>query len=122
MKKILIVEDELAYITLLRNTFAKDYKVFTARNGKEGLVTARKERPDLILLDLKMPVMDGLAMLAELRKDQHGKKVQVVLLTNLEPTSQVIQQLVKDQPTYYWVKSDIALDKVITEVRALLST
>ncbi len=101
MKKILIIEDELAYVSLLRDTLAKTYQVIVAKNGKEGLEYAIKEHPNLMLLDIKMPVMDGMTMLGKLRKDAWGKTAKVILLTNLEPSDSVLGQVVKDLPTYY---------------------
>lgn len=68
-----------------------------------------------------MPIMDGLAMLQELRKDSYGKTVDVVLLTNLEPDAAIIKKVIHDQPTYYWVKSDVRLRDVMSKVEALLS-
>jgi CheY-like chemotaxis protein len=120
MKKILIVEDELAYLTLMNTTLSKSYEVCQARNGREGLAQARKQHPDLILLDIKMPVMDGLAMLDELRQEPYGKSAKVILLTNLEPSERIIGKVVKDLPTYYWVKSDIQLRDLVEKVRELL--
>ena len=122
MKKILIIEDELAYVKILRDVFQGTYEVIEANDGKTGLTLALKRRPDLILLDIKMPVMDGLMMLKELRKDtDFGKKVNVVLLTNLEPDGAIVKKVIDDQPTYYWVKSDVQLGDVMRKVAALLS-
>lgn len=81
---ILICEDE----PLIQSVYKKyleqqGYKILTANNGKEGLKTAKAEHPNLILLDILMPVMDGLAALKELRKDAWGKTANVLVLTNL---------------------------------------
>ena len=83
-KKILIIEDDRAILTALKFKLDCDgLKVFTAEDGKKGLEIALKEHPDLILLDIVMPVMDGLTMMKKLRKDKWGKNVDVVILTNL---------------------------------------
>src|SRR3989344_1728070 len=101
MKKILIVEDELAYLELLKSQLTqKGYSVIEAENGKKGLETAKKEKPDLILLDIRMPVMDGITMLDLLRKDEYGKSAKVIILTNLEPDNEIVGKVVTDQPTY----------------------
>jgi CheY-like chemotaxis protein len=121
MKKILIAEDELAYVKLLRDKLASAYKILEAQDGKKGLEIAKKEHPDLILLDIRMPVMDGLTMLKMLRQDSYGKKAQVILLTNVEANETIVKQVVKDQPIYYFVKSDIKLNDLLQKVKELLS-
>ncbi len=120
MKKILIVEDELAYVRLLRDKLGHNYDVVHAGDGEEGLKQALKQKPDLILMDLRMPKMDGLAALKELRKDTYGKRVKVILLTNLEATDKVVIQVTKDLPVYYFVKSDVELDYLLEKIQDLL--
>jgi len=122
MKKILIVEDELAYSKLLESQLTeKGYKVSEAVNGKQGLEIARKENPDLILLDIRMPVMDGMTMLGLLRKEEWGKNIKVVMLTNLEPDDKIISKVVTTEPSYYMVKSDIQLTDLLTKIKELLA-
>lgn len=122
MKKILIVEDELAYIKLLQDQLTlKGYEVITAKDGKEGLSMAQKEKPDMILLDIRMPVMDGMMMLSLLRKDKSGKATKVIMLTNLEPDDKIIGDVIKDQPTYYFVKSDVKLEDMLDKIHDLLA-
>ncbi len=120
MKKILIIEDELAYVRLLRDNLAQAYEVLAAQDGEKGLDVAKKEKPDLILLDIRMPKMDGMTVLEELRKDPYGKSAKVILLTNLEANEKIIAQVTKDLPTYYFVKSDIKLSDLIDKIRELL--
>lgn len=122
MKKILVVEDELAYLKLLNSQLTeKGYAVIEAINGKEGLEKAKKENPDLILLDIRMPVMDGMTMLDLLRKEETGKKTKVIILTNLEPDEKIIKDVVSDQPSYYFVKSDIQLNDLLEKIQELLT-
>lgn len=122
MKKILIVEDELAYVKILLDLLTdKGYKVITAKNGKEGLAMVIKEDPDLILLDIKMPVMDGMTMLDLLRKEESGNNKKVIMLTNIEPNDKILRQVVADQPAFYFVKSDIQLSDLFEKIRELLA-
>jgi len=80
--KILIVDDELDFVQLLQDRLEKnDYEVITACNGVEGLKKARKEKPEVILLDVVMPVMDGHEMLEALRKQPDGDFSSVIMLT-----------------------------------------
>lgn len=115
-KKILIVEDELSYSKLLSEKLINSYEVVVADDGKKGLDLALKINPDLILLDIKMPEMDGLAVLQALRKSDQGKTTKVIMLTNLEPSETIIGHVVEDRPTYYLVKSDIQLDELLEKI------
>lgn len=82
--KIAIVEDDQAISQMYRFKFeAEGYTVETAENGKLGLELVEKMKPDIILLDLMMPEMNGDEMLAALRKTTWGKSIKVVILTNM---------------------------------------
>jgi CheY-like chemotaxis protein len=84
MVKIAIVEDDKAISEMYRIKFEGDgNKVVVAENGKIGLEVIEKEKPDIILLDLMMPVMTGDEMLKELRKTEWGKDIKVYILTNV---------------------------------------
>jgi DNA-binding response OmpR family regulator len=121
MKKILVVEDELAYLKLLNSQLTGNgYRVIEAIDGKKGLEMAKKENPDLILLDIRLPVMDGMAMLNELRKGEIDKKTKVIMLTNLEPDDKILEGVVNDQPAYYFVKSDIQFNDLLEKIKELL--
>jgi len=113
-KKILIVEDEEAVSDILTDRLAKEgFETLTAKNGKEGLESALKEHPDLILLDIVMPVMDGMTMLGELREDEWGRTVSVIVLTNLsddEKISEAVGQGIYD----YLIKTDWKIEDVIS--------
>ncbi len=83
MAKIAIIEDDAAISQMYRIKFeAEGYEVETAENGKLGLELAKEMRPDVILLDLMMPVMSGDEMLAKLRRTDWGKSIKVIILTN----------------------------------------
>jgi two-component system cell cycle response regulator len=80
--KILTVDDSLTVRLVLAKAFQPyDCEILEARNGQEGLAVARREQPDLIILDLCMPVMDGIDMLSQLRADPHLKSTRVIMLT-----------------------------------------
>lgn len=83
--RILIVEDNEAYRNMIKNAMElTGFSVFAAENGVRGLEIARGEFPDLILLDVYMPQMDGMSMLAELKKDMSLTKIPVIMLTNVQ--------------------------------------
>ncbi|HSX30458.1 MAG TPA: response regulator [Candidatus Saccharimonadales bacterium] len=84
MTKIAIVEDDQAISQMYRIKFeAEGFEVETAANGKLGLGLAEKMRPDIILLDLMMPEMNGDEMLKKLRATAWGKNTKVIILTNV---------------------------------------
>ena len=121
--KILVVEDEViiskAYADELRD---EGFLVLMATNGRDGLELALRERPDLILLDILMPIMDGLTMMGRLReKDLYGRNVPIILLTNLSASEEkIIQAVAKNEPAYYLVKSDWNLSQVVEKIRERL--
>lgn len=120
-KKILIIEDEKTLLEVLAKKFLDEkFDVIKAVNGKEGLKIALRERPDLILLDIIMPVMDGMTMLRKLREDSWGKEVEVVILTNLSDVAKVQESLLRGVYDYL-VKSDWRLEDVAKIVKSKLS-
>lgn len=84
MAKIAIIEDDPAISQMYRIKFeAEGYTVETAENGVLGLELTKAMKPDIILLDLMMPEMNGHEMLAALRATDWGKNIKVVILTNV---------------------------------------
>lgn len=120
MKKLLIVEDEVELLRILASQFdKKDFKVLEAADGEQGLKTALREHPDLILLDLVMPVMDGMTMLGKLRHDSWGKEVKVVVLTNLDDEHKVREAL--EPGTFdYLIKANWHINDVVKKVKTKL--
>ena len=84
MAKIAIIEDDIAISQMYRMKFEVDgYEVETAENGKVGLKLIKDLKPDIVLLDLMMPEMNGEEMLAKLRETPYGHNVKVIILTNM---------------------------------------
>ena len=120
MKKVLVVEDEVSFLKILDCKLTKGgYKVTRAINGKEGFKKAIKGKPDLILLDIKMPIMDGMTMLDLLRQDEVGKKIKVIILTNIEPNDKIIKSVIKDKPLCFLIKSDTKLNDLIKKIKVI---
>ena len=118
--KLLIVEDEQMLLKALSAKFTKEnFKVSVALNGEEGLKKALKERPDLILLDIVMPVMDGMTMLKHLRKDKWGKNAQVIVLTNLSDGT--VAEALENNVYDYLLKADWNISDVVKKVRERLN-
>ena len=82
MKKVLIADDHPEAVELVRVTLEdEDYEIVNTSNGKETLKKARAEKPDIVLLDVVMPKMDGFEVCRQLRKDPQTKEILIVMLT-----------------------------------------
>lgn len=81
-KTVLIIDDQPFFITMQQNLLQRQgYRVLTAANGQEGLAQAKQHKPDLILLDIEMPGMDGFAVCAKLKEDEGLRHIPVIVLT-----------------------------------------
>ncbi len=81
-KTVLIVDDEPFFIKLQTTLLQREgYRVLSASNGPEGLTLAKQHQPDLILLDIQMPGMDGFAVCQKLKQDEKLKHIPVIVLT-----------------------------------------
>jgi two-component system cell cycle response regulator len=90
--KILSVDDSRTIRLIVGKTFRPyDCQVVEASNGEEGLATAAREKPDLIILDVTMPVMDGVTMLTKLKEDPELKSIPVIMLTAESGRENVLQ-------------------------------
>ncbi|MFC1780328.1 response regulator [Patescibacteria group bacterium] len=119
-KTILIVEDEESLLKALDIKLTQEgYKTEKATDGEEGLKKFEKKIPDLVLLDIKMPKMDGLTMLKKLREKSKGKEVPVIILTNWGEMDK-ISKAIELETKYYLIKTDWDLDEVIQKVKSVL--
>lgn len=117
---ILIVEDEAAVRKALRERLQREgYTILEARNGQEGLTLAQGEHPDLILLDIVMPVLDGISMIEKLRRDHWGKEARVIVLSNLTDADMENRAHAAGIPDYL-IKSDWTLEDVVHKVKSML--
>jgi len=116
-KKILIVEDDQALAGALTAKFTGEgFLTFRAANGKEGLIAAKKERPDLILLDIVMPIMDGLTMFKKMKDDSSLVEIPIILLTNLKDSDTISRALAMGLNDYL-IKTDWKLEDIVKLVR-----
>lgn len=117
---ILVVEDEASLRAALKTKLAKEgYEVLEAANGLLGLDLALAKHPDLILLDIIMPVMDGMTMLGKLRQDHWGRSAKVIVLTNLSDTEKEVASE-KEGVVKYLVKTNWRLEDLIKQVKLIL--
>ena len=117
VKNILIIEDE-ADIREAMAEAAQDagFNVTTASNGAIGLSMALEQKPDLILLDIIMPVMDGHETLRKLREDEWGRSVKVIVLTAMDDVINITSAH-EGSITDYIVKAHSSLDDIIKKIR-----
>lgn len=120
-KKILIVEDEPGMVKILSHRLSTEgYEVSSASDGEAGLVMAISHHPDLILLDILMPKLHGLAFLRKIRQDAWGKNVPVIVMTNmLDPEKEA--EVRNEWHCDYIVKSDWKLEDYVKKINLTLS-
>jgi DNA-binding response OmpR family regulator len=120
-KTILIVEDDQSLLRILTDELMKaGFVVLEAKDGAQGYRMAIDSKPDIILLDILMPILDGISMLQKLREDEIGKDIPVIILTNLE-TMGSLNKALEGKAYDYIVKSDWKLEDIVNKVKERLS-
>lgn len=116
-KKILLADDDPLIIRMYQYKLSHDgFDIVLAFNGEEAVMRAKKERPDLILLDLMMPKMNGVEALKFLKKDVDTKNIPVIILTNLGDDSRYIELTEKIGAKDYLVKANTSLRELSNKV------
>jgi len=104
MAKILVVDDENTFIKIAQKGFeAHGYEVIAAEDGEEGLKKATAENPDLILLDVLMPKMDGYTMLREVRKNEEIKDIPIIMCSG-KVMLKISENMLKSEADAYLAK------------------
>src|SRR5256714_10338644 len=117
MPRVLIIEDELPMRTALKDCLeAEGYRVLTAADGESGLKRALEEKPDLILLDIMMPRLDGFAVCAELRR--LSNPVPILMLTAKSQVEDRVHGL--DVGADDYLVKPFSMEELLARVRALL--
>ena len=117
---ILIVEDDEYMIQALEEKFkSSGFETMTAKNGEEGLKLALEKHPDLIILDILMPKMDGLTMLKHLKTDPWGNTASVMVLTNLSDNDKLAEAL-EIGVVEYVIKAEVQLSEIISKAKRIL--
>ena len=120
MKKILIVDDEPNIVMALEYTFKKNnYEVFIARDGQEALDIVKLNFPDLIILDVMMPMVDGYATLEQIRNDANLKHTKVIFLSAKNKESDIQKGMSLGADAY--LTKPFSIKKVVEQVVELLS-
>ena len=117
-KKILIVEDDEDFIFILEKKFtAEGFTIVTAKDGEDGVIVAEKEKPDLILSDMLMPKMDGLAMAKKIK--EKNADVPIVFLTNIKDVDYTMD-IQKSGKFDFIIKADTRIDDIVAKIKAKL--
>lgn len=120
-KILLLIDDDKILLDMYQKLLLNHgYEVHTAMDGEDGLKKALVDHPDIILLDIRMPKMDGMTMLKHLREDEWGKDAKVIILTNLDPVDNILQGVVIDHPTYYMIKSNTKPEEVLGHIKEVV--
>ena len=119
MKKIFIVDDEPNIVMSLEYTFKKNnYEVFIARDGQETLDILKTNFPDVIILDIMMPMVDGFATLEQIRKDDNLKHTKVLFLSAKNKASDIEKGLALGADAY--MTKPFTIKKIVEQISELL--
>lgn len=119
-RKILIIEDDKFLRELMVRKLVNDgYEAIEATNGEEGVRTAKAEKPDLILLDLILPGIDGFESLTRIRKDQETANIPVIILSNLGQKEDIEKGL-RLGATDYLIKAHFAPGEIAEKIASIL--
>lgn len=118
-KKILIIDDDRIFSKILRDGLVAGgqgkYEVIAAFDGEEGFEVALRERPDLIMLDLRMPKVNGIECLKKIRAEEWGQNIPIIVetqLSDIEKMSEGVELGVRG----YIIKSDYSIDTILRQV------
>lgn len=118
---VLLVEDDIFLSGIYLKKFEMEgFKVSVADNGEKGLTDAKKKKPDVILLDILLPKMDGFEVLAKLKADAGTKDIPVILLTNLGQKDDVDKGLEAGAADYL-IKAHFKPSEVVDKVKKVLN-
>lgn len=120
-KKILLVEDDEGFRKAINDSFEDtEFLIIAAVDGEEGLAKARQERPDLILMDILLPRLDGIEAARKLK--QSGSRIPIVFLTNVKNDDRISEAMtVMEGETDYIVKTDVKVEDIIDRIRRRLN-
>lgn len=119
-KIALIEDDEVQVKFLIGGLRDGGFEVIHASNGEQGLKLIQSEKPDLVLLDIIMPEMDGLTMLKQLREKEWGKNIPVLVLTNLSDSRSVAEAIEKGAYGFLQ-KTQWTIEDVVKKIKEKLS-
>lgn len=119
--KILIIEDETALLYALKAELTQNgFEIMEAVDGEKGLQALKQQKPDLIILDLLLPGIDGFEVLRRLKSKNQTKNIPVIILTNLGDKEN-IEKGTKLGADDYLIKTDYSLEEIIKKLKNLIN-
>jgi len=119
-KNILIIEDDEFFRELIREKLlASGFNVLEAMDGEVGVEKIKEEKPDLVLLDMLLPNMDGFELLLKVKSDTKLSSIPIVILSNLGQQED-IERALKLGAVDYLVKSQFDIDQIIDKINIIL--
>ncbi len=120
MKKILVIEDDKFLRELIIQKLIKEgYEIIEAKDGEEGVEKTKKDKPDLVLLDLILPGIDGFEVLARIKRNPEVSNIPVIVLSNLGQREDM-EKALNEGASDYLVKAHFAPDEIIKKVKTVL--
>jgi DNA-binding response OmpR family regulator len=120
-KTVLIIEDDNTLRRVLSDRISiEKWRALEAPDGRSGLVFSLEKHPDVILLDLMLPQMDGISLLEELRKDEWGKNAKVLVMSNLVKGTGLMEKARLYNVADYVEKADMSLDLIVEKIRKII--
>lgn len=121
-KKILVVDDNPVMVDIVKMALESDYIVISASDGKEGIEMARKEKPDVIIMDVMMPNISGIEMLRLLLSDEETKNIPVIVFTasHFDPSTEMIFRVEKNVKSF--LRKPCTVDVLKSEVSSAIES
>lgn len=118
--KVLLIEDDAFLLSMYTTKFEiENFFVVVADDGEKGLRQAREHNPDIILLDIMMPKMNGFEVLAELKKDESVKDIPVILLTNLNQKDEIEKGFAMGAKDFL-IKAHLMPSEVVDKIKKII--
>lgn len=118
-KKIMVVDDSSVMLRSIKGILDRKYKVYLCTSGKQALQAIPEKKPDLILLDYKMPEMDGMAVMEAMQAEEEMKDIPVIFLTSVADRT-TVESILRLRPAGYILKPPDQ-DKVLGTIEEVLS-
>lgn len=117
--KVLIVDDEPFNVDVLQQELEElDYQIITASNGQEALDKIKSQHPDLILLDLMMPVLDGFAVLSEIKTDNTLRDIPVIIVSAADDSKSIVKGIKQGADDY--ITKPVDADHLVKKLKEYL--
>ena len=119
VKNVLIIEDDDFFRELIKKKLSVKFNVFEAVDGEKGVAIIKEKKPDLVLLDLLLPNVDGFGVLSQVKADSELSSVPVIILSNLGQQED-IERALKLGANDFLIKSQFDIDQVVDKISNIL--